>query len=306
MRRGNFEEAWRLGDAGLTTIPAEEWRRPRHEQRIWRGAALDDRVVLVRCYHGLGDTLQFVRYLPLVTARARAVRLWVQPALIPLLAWTPGLGRISPLHDGVPGEPFEVDVEIMELPHVFRTTLETIPNHVPYLRVPAAREIPALPDDDHRLTVGLAWRAGTWDPRRSIELAALAPILESRRLRVVPLHDRVGTEETAFRSVQPPRPLDRLAALISQCDVVVSVDTMAAHLAGALGVPTCLLLHADADWRWMTGRADSPWYPTMTLFRQRRHGEWQTAVAAVCEAVERRASARAQRAPHLLGPTTPA
>jgi len=295
MRRGAFEAAWRLGDAGLARIPADEWRRPRHEQRIWRGAAIDDRVVLVRCYHGLGDTIQFVRYLPLVATRARAVTLWVQPALIPLLSWTPEIGRLSPLHEGVPGEAFDVDVEIMELPHVFRTTVDTIPNDVPYLRTPTAREIPALTDDDPRLTVGLAWRAGPWDPRRSIALAKLTALLQSPQLRVVPLHDRVGSEEAAFSCVQPARPLDRLAALISQCDVVVSVDTMAAHLAGALGVPTSLLLHADADWRWMIGRADSPWYPSMTLFRQRRPGEWDPPIAAVVEEVQRRAGSRTQR-----------
>ncbi len=146
MRRGDFAAAWSLGDAGLATIPEDEWRRPRHEQRIWRGAPIDQRDVLVRCYHGLGDTLQFARYLPMVCARAREVTLWVQPALIPLLSLTPRLGQLSPLHDGVPGERFDVDVEIMELPHVFRTTLETIPSQVPYLRVPSGREIPPLSD----------------------------------------------------------------------------------------------------------------------------------------------------------------
>jgi len=304
MRRGDFAAAWSFGDAGLATIPEDEWRRPRHEQRIWRGAPIDQRDVLVRCYHGLGDTLQFARYLPMVCARAREVTLWVQPALIPLLSLTPRLGQLSPLHDGVPGERFDVDVEIMELPHVFRTTLETIPNQVPYLRVPSVREIPPLTDDDERLTVGLAWRAGTWDPRRSIELAAFGRLLESPELRVIPLHDRRPAEEAAFTPVQPQRPLDRLAALISQCDVVISVDTMAAHLAGALGVPTCLLLHTEADWRWMRRRADSPWYPSMTLFRQHRPGEWDAPIAAVFEDVMLRARSRAQRARGARPPAT--
>jgi hypothetical protein len=301
MRQGAFEAAWRVSDAGLATIGEDEWQRPRHEQRIWRGARLDRRNVLVRCYHGLGDTIQFVRYLPMVCRRARSVTLWVQPALIPLLSWTPGLGQLSPLHDGVPDAAFDVDVEIMELPHVFRTTPDTVPSQVPYLRAPVERELPALAHDDRRLTVGLAWRAGTWDPRRSIELASWAPLFDSSDVRVIPLHDRLPSEEGAFRDRQPPRPLDRFAALITECDVVVTVDTMAAHLAGALAVPTCLLLHAEADWRWMTGRVDSPWYPTLRLYRQRRPGEWAPVIAAVIDElrqrrVERQDHAAARRA----------
>ena len=304
MRRGDFDAAWSLGDAGLATIPGDDGVVPATSSGSGAARRSTSATSSSAATTDSATPCSSRATCRLVCARAREVTLWVQPALIPLLSLTPRLGQLSPLHDGVPGERFDVDVEIMELPHVFRTTLETIPNQVPYLRVPSVREIPPLTDDDERLTVGLAWRAGTWDPRRSIELAAFGRLLESPELRVIPLHDRRAAEEAAFTPVQPPRPLDRLAALISQCDVVISVDTMAAHLAGALGVPTCLLLHTEADWRWMRRRADSPWYPTMTLFRQHRPGEWDAPIAAVFEDVMLRARSRAQRARGARPPAT--
>ena len=155
MRQGECEAAWEISDAVLRShggIPCAHL--PCHLQYVWDGTPLDGKRVLVRCYHGLGDTIQFIRYAPLVKAIASEVTIWAQPELIPLLRTMCGIGRLLPLHDGTPEVEFDVDVEVMELPHVFRTTLQTLPTEVPYLHV----EPMPLPHDG-RLAVGLVWKA---------------------------------------------------------------------------------------------------------------------------------------------------
>src|SRR3954452_2291314 len=121
MRGGDFERAWQLSDAVGTARVNRQL--PRHEQTIWDGTPLNDRSVLVRCYHGLGDTIQFARYLPLLRQRARKVVVWAQPTLLELLATVGGADLLLPLHNGAPGVDYDADVEIMELPQVFRTTV---------------------------------------------------------------------------------------------------------------------------------------------------------------------------------------
>ena len=137
-RRGDFDAAWRASDRILERAGHHDWTIPRHQQQIWDGSPLAGQRVLIRCYHGLGDTIQFVRYVPLVRALAREVIVWAQPALVPLLRTVSGIGRLLPLRDGTPEVDYDVDVEVMELAHVFRTTLETIPSVVPYLFADAA------------------------------------------------------------------------------------------------------------------------------------------------------------------------
>lgn len=276
MKQGDFERAWRVSDRAVRTISPEEWRKPRHEQLIWNGTPLEGRRVLVRCYHGLGDTLQFMRYLPRLARITRELTTWIQPSLIPLLSATADLGRLLPLHDGEPGVEFDVDVEIMELAHVFRTSVDSVPRDVPYIALPRP------PSAHAGLRVGLAWRAGDWDPRRSMPLHVLEPLLGISGMRFVPLHPRDERETRWFAEDEGGGlSLSRVAEIMVSCDLIVTVDTMAAHLAGALAVPTCVMLHADADWRWMSERADSPWYPRATLYRQPRQGDWRPVVDAV-------------------------
>jgi hypothetical protein len=285
MRRGEFEAAWAVSDTVLRAragVPC--WHLPRHLQYVWDGRPLAGRRVLVRCYHGLGDTIQFIRYMPLLKALAAAVSVWAQPPLLPLLGTMDGIDRLLPLHDGTPDVAYDVDVEVMELPHVFRTTLATVPAEVPYLRV----EPVPLPYRG-RLAVGLAWRAGEWDARRSIPLALLAPLGKVPGIAWYILQRGPGLIEWRDRFGILPRAsnLFEEARLIRALDLVISVDTMPAHLAGALGVPVWTLLPAEADWRWMDGRDDSPWYPTMRLFRQARDGVWEPVIMRVAAALKR-------------------
>ena len=283
MRRGDFTAAWEVSDAVLASragVPC--WHLPRHEQYVWDGTPLDGRRVLVRCYHGLGDTLQFIRYAPLLRSIAAGTTFWAQPALIPLLRTVPGIGRLEPLHDGAYEREYDVDVEVMELSHVFRGTPDTLPAAVPYLHVDPA----PLPRDG-RLAVGLAWRAGDWDERRSIPIDLLRPLAEIPGVAIhvlqrgSALRERPADFGTDSGSDDPLEAARVMRAL----DLVVTVDSMPAHLAGALGVPVWTLLHAEPDWRWMDDREDSPWYPTMRLVRQERAGDWESVIARVAREI---------------------
>jgi hypothetical protein len=290
MRRGDFASAWTVSDA---LIRARGGRRcdhlPRHVQWVWDGTPVEGKRVLVRCYHGLGDTLQFIRYAPLLRAVASQVLVWVQPPLVLLLRTARGIDRIIPVHDGAVSAEYDVDVEVMELPHVFRTTLATVPREVPYLHVPPSR----LASKD-QLNVGLVWQAGDWDERRSIPVHLLRPLA---RVPGVTLHVLQRGAALADRPVGfgvDAGSDDVLAAarVMRALDAVVTVDSMPAHLAGALGVPTFTLLHAAPDWRWMEHREDTPWYPTMRLFRQPTPGDWPSVVARVADELRRMAASR--------------
>jgi hypothetical protein len=278
MRSGQFEAAWRLSDRDLHSRRLVDTRtQPRHLQNIWDGSSIEDRRVLVRCYHGLGDTLQFARYLPHVRAVSRDVTVWTPRPLIPLLRRSvPGI-RFTALHDGAPDTDYEVDVEIMELAHIFRTTVDTIPADVPYLDVPRSSR------SRGRRRIGVVWRSGDWDNGRSIPFDLVETFLLQRTdVTVVPLQASLSTrEQHGFTTVVPVASIDTLAREVVNCDLVISVDTMAAHLAGALAVPTWTLLKFSADWRWLLDRADSPWYPSMRLYRQPWPGAWTEVLEAV-------------------------
>ena len=275
MRRGDFAAAWEISDAVLASRADVPAHLEREYQWLWNGTPLDGKRVLIRCYHGLGDTIQFARFFPTVNSIARECTVWAQPPLIPLLQTMPGIGRLLPLHDGTPEGEYDLDVESMELAHVFRTTVDTIPNDVPYFHV----EPSGIPMGG----VGVVWRAGDWGPERSIPPGTIARLFDLpnttfHSLQRDDTHPRLAT----LQGVDEPLPTARVMRAL---DLVVTVDTMTAHLAGALGVPVFTLLPHRADWRWMEERSDSPWYPTMRLFRQPRPGDWDAVVEEVRYAI---------------------
>jgi hypothetical protein len=252
--------------------------RPPAERWVWDGRPLACRRVLVRCYRGLGDTLQFARFLPQLQRLAGEVIVLAQPLLAPLLRTMRGGGRILSMEDGDHDHKADVELEIMELPHALRTTLETLPADVPYFSVPAAARL------SEQLCVGVVAETGPSHPGRSVPPALMGELSQ------VP--------GVALYSLQPgariPGAIDageqeilRAAARVRGLDLVVTADTMMAHLSGALGVPTWTLLRAEPDWRWLEDRDDSPWYPTMRLFRQSRAGDWEPVVAEVCQQLRR-------------------
>jgi hypothetical protein len=280
MMGGAFEEAWKISESALRSRAGKPcWHLPRHLQYLWDGRPLAGKRVLVRCYHGLGDTIQFIRYAPLVKAIAAEVIVWAQPPLLPLLKTVPGIDQLLPLHEGRPEAAFDVDVEIMDLPLIFRTTVATIPATIPYLQVE-----PLWPSaGKNQLAVGLIWKAGDWDDRRSIPFYLLAPLAEIPGIKLYILQSdatEAGWRE-GFGIYPGSFSLSGFARFIKALNIVITVDSMPAHLAGALGVPVWNLVHAGADWRWMKNRTDSPWYPTMHLFRQERAGEWEPVIERV-------------------------
>jgi len=270
MRSERFHDAWALADEALRARdPAtrDDPRLPYHRRWVWDGRALDGRHVLVRCYHGLGDTLHFARYLPLLAKRAASVTVEAQPSLLPLLAHLPGLTLIG-FDPARPAAPAECDVEITELAFALRAPPSAAPP--PYLQAAPA----ALPPG----TIGLCYGAGDWDQERCVPPALLAPLCRGRTCLTL------VAEPTALPVINPegcPFDMAATASLVASCALVISVDTMIAHLAGALGRPTWLLLKAEPDWRWTPGAETSPWYNSMRLFHQPRPGAWEPVVRAV-------------------------
>jgi hypothetical protein len=295
MRHGDFEAAWQVSDRVL----AERRRlgivcahQPRHEQFLWDGSAVDDRRVLVRCYHGLGDTIQFAQLLEPLRRRAREVTLWAQPALLTLLRHVRGIDRLLPLHDGIPDVSCDVDMESMEVAHALRICAADLPVRSPYIDLPHS---PRRHVDATAFNVGIAWRAGDWDDARSIEPAALMELTTVPDIRLHSL--QYPPEELPFEAGSLAcRSIEQMARRMLQLDVVVSVDTMVAHLAAALGIATYLLLSPHPDWRWQT-TSRTAWYPSMQIFRART--DWSDVITAAREALAR--AATATRGKHSTG-----
>ncbi len=284
MLAGEFEDAWLESDRVLQRrICTGETcaHLPLHMRFVWTGKPLSGRDVLVRCYHGLGDVVQFIRYCAVLKSMCRRVRVQASPVLLEVLR---GVAGIDELHSLEAADPeFEIDIELLELPHALRTTLDSIPAQIPYIRIEPDRvkqKSRALAAEK-RFRAGLVWASGVWRPERSLPLSCFSFLAEMKNVAVIGLQRGpavADVKHSAIQFVHSEWNNDSIvdtAATILNLDLVVSTDTMTAHLAGALGVPTWLLLHTDSDWRWMVEREDSPWYPSMRLFRQTRSGDWQ-------------------------------
>ncbi len=289
MRRGAFEAAHVISDRVLASrdrSARDDPALPYHLRWVWDGGDFAGRHVLVRCYHGLGDTIQFARFLPALRKRAASVTLEVQSELLRLFETMPGIDRLLRFRPEAPGAPAERDVEIMELAHALRLGPDAA--KPPYL---AAR--PALCRGD-TFNVGLCWQAGDWDPARSIPRLALQAACNVPGVRLWSLHPRSlhdATEAASLSQAIPPgADVKATASVIAGLDLVVTVDTMIAHLAGALGKRTWLLLRRECDWRWMERRPDLPWYPSMRLYRQDVDGNWQAPLERVASDLRLRRS----------------
>jgi Flp pilus assembly protein TadD len=298
LRRGDFENGWdeyewrwRMKDyewiQGLTIV-----QKPK-----WDGEDISDKSILICGEQGLGDTLQFVRYLPEVVARAKRVILWIQPALKTLLRHVEGVTLMG-MDESVSG--FDVYCPLLSLPRIFRSTPETVP--------PIPSCIKADPDavrrwrakmGDHGFRIGIGWQGkpGTLiDGERSFALASFAPLARIPGVRLISLQKNFGTEQLA--SLPKDMPVETLgddfdvssgpfmdtAAVMMNLDLVVTSDTSIAHLAGALARPTWVALKRIPDWRWGLTE-DSVWYPSMRLFRQRVAGDWDALFAEIAEAL---------------------
>lgn len=271
MRTERYADAWALAAQTLAErdhATRDDPTLPYHRRWVWDGRPLDGRHVLVRCYHGLGDTIQFLRFLPPLAARAASVTVEIQPSLCRLAATVARGVAFLPFDVRHPLPPAEVDIEITELDFALRMTP----------REAAPAYMAAGPAILPRGTIGLCYGAGEWDAARSVPPALLAPLC-----RVAPCITLMP-EPTDLAVLNPggcPLDMDVTAALVGACDLVITVDTMIAHLAGALGKQTWLLLKAEPDWRWSPEQRHSAWYPAMRLYAQPQPGEWNPVIRQV-------------------------
>jgi hypothetical protein len=291
---GDLDRGWRDHEARWTG--SEMHRGPRAlPGREWTG--LEDiagKTLLAYAEQGIGDTIQLARYARLAARRGARVIIEAHAPLVPLLRGVEGVDQAMALGDPLPG--FDLHCALMSLPRAFGTTLETIPADVPYVHAPESA-VAAWRErlrDGHARHIGLAWSGSRTlrnDANRSIALARLASLMGPDRTFVAVQTDIRDSDVAALESLGirtfagELRDFADTAALVSALDLVISVDTAAAHLAGALGKPVWVLLPFSPDWRWLLGREDSPWYPTARLFRQPRIGDWETVIARVAEAL---------------------
>jgi hypothetical protein len=284
-----------------------EWRlRNRREKRqffdavMWDGAPLGGRTIILHSEQGFGDTLQFCRYAPLVAARGGRVVLAVQPALRELLAGLPGIEHCIAVGSALPD--YDFLMPLASLPHVFATERATIPSPDGYLHAPSdrlERWRRRWPGPSPALRIGLAWGGNaeqSLDRNRSTTLATFLPLLdvpgtEFYSLQVGPRAAEAATLARQGRLVDlAPELTDfaETAAAMTLLDLVVTVDTSVAHLAGALGRPAFVALTYLPDWRWYLEGADNPWYASLRVFRQPSRGDWPSVVAAIAAALRER------------------
>jgi tetratricopeptide (TPR) repeat protein len=299
-QRGFAEYEWRWQCQELLPEPLPE--------NGWDGSDLQGRTLLLHAEQGFGDTIQFIRYVPRLAERGGQVIVECPPELARLLATIPGISQL--LSTGEPRPPFDVHLPLMSLPRVLGETPETLPNQIPYLQPPPDCNIslenspfspPSPPPHPHPLRIGIAWASGKpryhrrlrWYRTRTVPLAVLMQLATVPEVSLYSLQvgshaadiAQEGFGEQLCDLSQQIQDFADTASAIAQLDLVICVDTAVAHLAGAMGKTVWLLLPFAPDWRWMLHRNDSPWYPTMRLFRQKSPGDWDGVMTEVIGAI---------------------
>ena len=289
LKMGRLVEGWTSYEYRFQLpelIPPRQFNAP-----LWGGQTFENQTLLITAEQGLGDTIQFIRYAPLVKALGGTVVVECQAPLAALLKSCSGIDQI--VASGQPLPQYDWHVSLMSLPHIFQTTLPAIPSNIPYLKtIGSVERKPGQP-----IQVGLVWAGNPKQQRdrmRSCQFEALLPLLEIPSIRWVclqkdiPLSDRDAVA-ACERLVQVTYDdFASTAEVVSNLDLVISVDTSVAHLAGALNLPVWILLAKAGDWRWLLDRDDSPWYPSARLFRQRQAGDWKEVVHRVSEELKER------------------
>ncbi len=292
LLKGDYPQGWREYEWRWKkrnfTSPLKKFTQP-----SWHGDSVAGKTILIHAEQGFGDTLQFCRYLPLVANLGAGVIFECHPPLVRLMECLAENTDVVAMGQQLPL--FDMHVPLLSLPKIFGTVVETIPASVPYLAPPLDCLLSwrGLVPDESRHKVGLCWAGKSYpDPRRSCPVEQLSPLAGIDNISWYSL--QVGWED-ALPFVMNDitgniRDFADTAALISRLDLVITIDTAVAHLAGALGKPTWLLLPSAPDWRWMRERNDSPWYPSMRLFRQSVTAGWEECIAEVVSALRQESS----------------
>ncbi|MBY0509068.1 MAG: tetratricopeptide repeat protein [Rhodospirillaceae bacterium] len=281
LQMGNFAKGWEKYEW--------RWRLPDKPRRAfprpqWQGEMLDGKTILLHDEQGFGDTIQFCRYAPLLAERGAKVILGVQKPLVSLLSSLAGVSHIAGWGDAIPA--FDFHVPLLGLPRLFKTDAATIPAVPRYLTAPPDKRTAwtEVLGPKTKPRIGLAWSGSVLEVdllKRSIPLATLAKII-SPDFEYISLQKELKESDRAVLSSIPAirhfgdelKDFSDTAALCELVDVVITIDTSIAHLAGALGRPVWVVLPYNADWRWLLERDDSPWYPSARLFRQSAPGDW--------------------------------
>ena len=292
LRRGAFASGW----------AEHEWRwrwkdfpSPKRSftQPQWKGEPIQKARILLHAEQGFGDAIQFLRYVPMVAERGAQIILEVHPELRSLAA---GIGEgIEVISRGDPLPEFDWQCPLLSLPLAFNTEIKSIPAAVPYLKL--GTKTPEWLQKEHpsNLHVGLVWSGGALnviDRERSLSLEALRSLWHIQGVSLYSLQRgpaslKAEASSLSFAGFQPQTgDFAATAAAISNLDLVITVDTSVAHLAGAIGKPVWILLPVRSDWRWFTDRDDSPWYPSATLFRQKVEGDWESVIASLATELE--------------------
>jgi hypothetical protein len=286
FREGWEEYKWFWGLRG----PYHAFRQP-----LWNGSDISGKTLLLHAGAGYGDTIQFVRYASMIKERGASVMIGCQKELASLLGGAAGIDRVIVQGEKMPD--FDVQSSMFRLPIIFGTTVDTVPGRVPYISVDPDISLKwknSLTDSNTGYRIGLTWSGGHaigMYRQRAIPFELFSRLNGLKNLSIYSL--QIGNElnetERAKHNIHLVDLTDRIhdfsdtAGLIENLDLVISVDTAVAHLAGALGKPVWTLLPFVPDWRWMLKRQDSPWYPTMRLFRQTAQGDWETIISMVCD-----------------------
>jgi Flp pilus assembly protein TadD len=293
---GRWEEGWAEYEwRWKLPVPRRDFRQP-----LWDGSPLQGRTIVLHAEQGLGDTLNFIRYAALVKGRGGRVVVSAPRPLLPLLAGCRGIDRLAA--DGDPLPDFDVHAPMLSLPRLFGTRPDSIPADVPYLHVDPQNVyhwrlwLTGYPG----FKVGIAWQGDPKkrnDRQRSVPLTRFARLAQVPSVQLFSLQRGAGSEQLdgcPFPVTDLGRWQDKdgrafldTAAVMRNLDLVVCVDTAVGHLAGGLGVPVWLALPFDPDWRWLRERTDSPWYPTMRLFRQPHSGDWDSVFAQIAAELHR-------------------
>ncbi len=288
MLQGDLLSAWLEGDA----IRARGVPDP---NSFWHGESISGKRVIVRCLHGLGDAVQMLRYLPGLCERCAAVTVEVPPRLFSLAPFFAGAAEVITWGDDAPIESpaWDLQLEVMELPYLFRTAATDLPVARSYLQLPQKAILKCLEEMQASAVprVGVVWSASDWDPTRCLPMDCLSQVLavpgiEFWNLQGGRQHMLTRGSATLAKTRDAAllgEGLVTLAAVIANMDLVLTVDTLAAHLTGAMGKTAWVMLQYRADWRWMHGRKDSPWYPSLRLWRQPSQDDWCSLTARVCE-----------------------
>ncbi len=297
LRRGDYGPGFREYEWRMKLLESPKRRFP---QPLWDGGALDGRTIFLHQEQGYGDMIQFSRYAALVKERAGpdcTVLLECEPALVRLLSGAKGVDKAIIFGSALPA--FDVYAPLLSLPKILAPDLNFIPNTTPYLHAPELHNMHLPMPLESGLKVGFAWAGKSShnnDAKRSVDFERFLDLMDAPEVSFFSLQKGAAAEALTEKGSEALcvdvgrrcQDFADTACALEQLDLVVTVDTALAHLAGALGVPVWVLLPYVADWRWLEGRNDSPWYPSARLFRQDRPGDWDGVFDAVAKALKKK------------------